>query len=304
MAIAARIAPPPSGQTAHADEAGDLRAIRGYTAPVEGKPHHILRGDFHRHTELSWDRGGEPDGSLEDFYRYMIDAAAMDFGASTDHQGGSWPYWWWYTQKMTDMYLAPGAYVPIFGYERSAQWPFGHRNMFFARRTDARVTPFFLKEGVRAYEFPLGAEGDEPGSGSPDLVKNDLRLLYEEVRAHHGLAIAHTTSTNQGGRWTDNDPALEPVVEIFQGARTSSEQPGGPLVADPAKDPEQMALIGQQPEGMVSVAWAKGYKLGVIASSDHFSTHISYAMVYTADPTRQGSWMRSGGGTPTARRTT
>jgi hypothetical protein len=120
------------------------------------------------------------------------------------------------------------------------------------------------------------------------LVKNDLRLLYEEVRAHHGLAIAHTTSTNQGGRWTDNDPALEPVVEIFQGARTSSEQPGGPLVTDPAKDPEQMTLIGQQPEGMVSVAWAKGYKLGVIASSDHFSTHISYAMVYTADPTRQG----------------
>ena len=26
----------------------------------------------------------------------------------------------------------------------------------------------------------------------------------------------------------------------------------------------------------------------MIASSDHFSTHISYALVYTADPTRQG----------------
>ena len=89
----------------------------------------------------------------------------MDFGASTDHQGGAWPYWWWYTQKMTDMYHVPGAYVPIFGYERSAQYPFAHRNMFFVRRSDARVTPFFLKEGVRQYEFPLGAEGDEPGSG-------------------------------------------------------------------------------------------------------------------------------------------
>jgi len=39
---------------------------------------------------------------------------------------------------------------------------------------------------------------------------------------------------------------------------------------------------------MVSEGWAKGYKLGVIASSDHFSTHISYAMVYTGDSTRQG----------------
>jgi hypothetical protein len=49
-----------------------------------------------------------------------------------------------------------------------------------------------------------------------------------------------------------------------------------------------MKLIGYRPEGMLSVAWAKGYKLGVIASSDHFSTHISYACVYTDDPTRQG----------------
>jgi len=272
----------------HADEPGDLRALRAYTATIGGRPHHILRGDFHRHTELSWDRGGEPDGSLQDFYRYMIDAASMDFGASTDHQGGAWPYWWWYTQKMTDMYHVPGAYVPIFGYERSAQYPFGHRNIFFAKRSDARVTPFFLKEGVRQFEFPLGAEGDEPGSGSPDLVANDSLLLYEEVRAQNGLAIRHTSATNQGGFWNENDPDLEPVVEIFQGARTSSEQPGGPLVTDPKQDTEQIKLIGYRPEGMISVAWAKGYKLGVIASSDHFSTHISYACVYTDDPTRQG----------------
>jgi hypothetical protein len=272
----------------HGDEPGDVKAIRGYTVTIEGRPHRIVRGDFHRHTELSWDRGGEPDGSLQDFYRYMIDAAALDFGASTDHQGGSWPYWWWYTQKMTDMHHVPGAYAAIFGYERSAQYPFGHRNMFFARRGDARVTPFFLKNGVKAFELPVGPEGDEPGTGSPDLVTNDQRLLYEEIRANGALAIAHTSATNQGGRWTDNDPALEPVVEIFQGARTSSEQPGGPLVTDPTKDTEQMQLIGYRPEGMVSAAWAKGYKLGVIASSDHFSTHISFAMVYTTDVSRKG----------------
>jgi hypothetical protein len=38
----------------------------------------------------------------------------------------------------------------------------------------------------------------------------------------------------------------------------------------------------------VTNAWAKGYKLGIIASSDHSSTHISYAMVYTPDRSRQG----------------
>jgi hypothetical protein len=39
---------------------------------------------------------------------------------------------------------------------------------------------------------------------------------------------------------------------------------------------------------MVSSAWSKGYKLGIISSSDHGSTHISYAMVYTDDMTREG----------------
>lgn len=45
---------------------------------------------------------------------------------------------------------------------------------------------------------------------------------------------------------------------------------------------------GTHPAGYTSNAWTKGYKLGVIASSDHFSTHISYAMVYAADSSRQG----------------
>ena len=34
-------------------------------------------------------------------------------------------------------------------------------------------------------------------------------------------------------------------------------------------------------------AWGKGYKIGVIASPDHYSTHISYAMVYTLDTSRE-----------------
>ena len=39
---------------------------------------------------------------------------------------------------------------------------------------------------------------------------------------------------------------------------------------------------------MVSEAWKRGHKLGVIASSDHVSTHISYAMVYSPDASRKG----------------
>jgi hypothetical protein len=35
-----------------------------------------------------------------------------------------------------------------------------------------------------------------------------------------------------------------------------------------------------RPDGMVWTAWSKGLRLGVIASSDHVSTHQSYACLY------------------------
>ena len=272
----------------HENEAADVRAIRAYTAPIDGKPHHIVRGDFHRHTELSWDGGGTADGSLQDFYRYMIDVASMDFGASTDHQGGAWPYWWWYTQKMTDMYHVPGAYAPIFGFERSAIFPNGHRNIFYAKRSESRVVPFFLKEGAEGFNLPLTAQGDEPGVGTGELADNDTKMLYEEIRARNGIAISHTSATRMGTDWRDNDPQLEPVVEIYQGARTNYESLDAPLVAQASKDQVHMDTAGYQPEGMVSNAWAKGYKLGITSSSDHNSTHISYSLVYTDDASRQG----------------
>ncbi len=275
---------PPS----HPNEIADVAAIRAYTADAGGRKARIVRGDFHRHTELSWDGGGAQDGSLQDMYRYMIDAASMDFGASTDHQGGAWPYWWWYTQKMTDMYHVPGAYVPIFGYERSAVFPNGHRNIFFAKRSESRVTPFHMMSGAPAFALGASPMGDEPGVGSGALVANDTKLLYEEIRARRGIAISHTSGTRMGTDWRDNDPDLEPVVEIYQGARTNYEQLGAPYAAEESRDAQHMKQAGYQPEGMVSNAWAKGYKLGIITSSDHGSTHISYAMVYTPETTREG----------------
>lgn len=272
----------------HADETGDLKAIRAYTVRIDGRVNNIVRGDFHRHTELSWDGGGAADGSLLDFYRYMIDAASMDFGGSSDHQGGVWPYWWWFTLKMTDMHHLPGTYVAFYGYERSATFPNGHRNMFFVKRSDAKVTPFHLKAGVNAFALGQSPMGDEPGIGFGDLVENDTKLLYEEIRNRNAIAISHTSGTRMGTDWRDNDPDMEPVVEIFQGARTSYEQLGAPYVATKGRDDQHMNVAGYQPEGMMTNAWGKGYKLGIITSSDHGSTHISYALVYTPSATRQG----------------
>ena len=261
----------------HADEQGDIRRLRSYRTEIDGSACRILRGDFHRHTELSWDEGGNHDGSLQDFYRYMLDAASLDFGASTDHNGGAWPYSWWYSLKMTDMYNVPGAYTAIFGYERSVANPWGHRNVFFARRADVILTPLFAKRGA------------DPGHLANQVVSNHTRLLYEAIRSKNPGHYPHTSGTGvMGTDWADNDPTLEPVVEIFQGATAGYEQEGAPLVGRQPQDAGLLKRAGYNPDGMVSKAWTKGYRLGVIASSDHFSTHISYAFVYTADTSRQG----------------
>ena len=283
---------PASGLTT---EVHDLEVMRGHRTLIDGKEHRLLRGDCHRHTELSWDEGGRLDGSLQDLYRYVIDVASLDFAANTDHQGGAWPYWWWYSVKMADMYHTPGSYTGFYAFERSSSYPNGHRNVFFAKRSEARMIPFFMKQSVDLYKFPLTSEGDEPADEGGLLVANDTQLLYEEVAARHGITIPHTPATGMGTGWRDHHPEVEPVVEIFQGCRKSYEQVGGPYCATEAEAqaagpplPWPAVMHTLRPEGMVVNGWAKGYRLGVICSSDHFSTHISYAMVYTDDPTREG----------------
>ena len=282
----------------HADEPGDVAAIRNYRAEIRGREARIVRGDLHRHTELSWDAGGTIDGSLPEFYRYMLDAASMDFGASTDHQGGAHDYWWWFSQKMTDMHHLPGTYVSLFGFERSVNYPMGHHNVFFAGRS-GEVVPFYLKRWVPGYLLGDQSDrGDQPGVVPPQerdanndvvdprVTANDTLLLFEQVRRMGGVAIAHTSATNMGTDWRFHDPEAAPVVEIFQGDRTSYERDGAPLSARSAASRD--APGGYRPAGFVSNALAKGYTLGTIASSDHYSTHYSYAMVYTSSFTREG----------------
>jgi len=145
-----------------------------------------------------------------------------------------------------------------------------------------------VKQGAAGFQLPRAPIGDEPGIGTGELVENDTKLLYEEIRPRNGISIPHTSATRMGTDWRDNDPDLEPVVEIYQGARTNYESLEAPHVAVPAKDGPHVQQAGYEPAGMVSNAWTKGYKLGIITSSDHGSTHLSYAMVYTDDYTRQG----------------
>ena len=259
----------------HPNEAEDVATIRGYRTFVEGVENRIVRGDFHRHGEFSWDSQGNVDGSLFDFYRYMIDVASMDFGSITDHYGGAtYEYWWWLTEKSCDMYHLPGSYTSFYGYERSVKYPGGHRNVFHTRR------------GVPIISFFLDPSADKPQpavAADDQALVNDTELLHEALRRTGGISIPHTTATNMGTDWRYNDPEVEPVVEIFQGDRTSYETPGGPRALRSAS---QEPIGGFREDGFVWNAYRKGYRIGTIASSDHWSTHISYAMVFTEEPTR------------------
>src|SRR5262249_25827338 len=114
-------------------EAEAVARMRGYRIDTGAKKYQLLRGEFHRHTEIAWDGGA--DGSLEDMFRYAIDAAAMDWIGNGDHDSGAGrEYSWWLIQKYSDAYHVPGRFVPMFTYERSVAYPRGHRNCMFDRR--------------------------------------------------------------------------------------------------------------------------------------------------------------------------
>lgn len=259
----------------HPNEAADVAALRQYRSGA----YRVFKGDLHRHTELSTDGGGRTDGSAIDFFRYMIDAAQNDFGAITDHRGGvEAEYWWWLVQKLTDMYQVPGRYISLFGYERTPHWPNGHKNIIHAARNIPVVNLFFRSDIPEHWSTYAVAPAD--------LVGNDTALLYERVKETNGIAIPHTLATSQGNDWKDTDDRAQPVAEIFQAARASYEHEGAPG-AHKAR-PNVASDTDFNPAGFIWKAWEKGVRIGVIASSDHTSTHLSFAMVYSDDASRNG----------------
>ncbi|MCS7026545.1 MAG: DUF3604 domain-containing protein [Bryobacteraceae bacterium] len=245
------------------EEAAAIQPLRAYRLQTKSGELRILRGEFHRHSEISSDGGN--DGSILDQYRYILDPADMDWVGCCDHDnGGGREYSWWISQKLTDLFHAPGKFIPMFSYERSVPYPEGHRNVVFAQR------------GIRPLPR-LPVSSLEPVTKAPDT-----QMLYRYLRHFQGIAAMHTSSTNMGTDWRDNDPVAEPVVEIYQGDRQNYEMPGAPR-SNSAED----SIGGWRPKGFVSLALEMGYKLGFQASSDHVSTHQSYCNLLVREFSRQ-----------------
>ncbi|MFB3826280.1 MAG: DUF3604 domain-containing protein [Bryobacteraceae bacterium] len=261
----------------HSEEAAQVAAVRAHRLAVGGRSYKIVRGDVHRHTEICMDGG--VDGSLWDAYRYGIDAAGFDYMAVTDHNYGAWldtdepeskntdnEYQWWRTQKSADMFYVPGRFVPLYGYERSINFPLGHRNVLHVRR------------GVFSYRVPKLHISERP-----ELIEKDAQGLWAYLRATDGVGLPHTMGTSMGTDWRLRDDDLEPVAEIYQGDRNSYEEEGQPRAAIPQAWGDGGAGRPPFQKGLIWNALGVGYKMGFIASSDHFSTHISYANLVVPD---------------------
>ena len=230
----------PTGSTAWPD--------RRHTVAAGQKRYQLYWGDLHRHTEISSDGGF--DGTLWDMYRYALDAAELDFIASTDHYYGAdgamgrpenRGYDWWRTQKLADVFHVRERFMPLFGYERTIRWPYGHRNIIN------------LERGTTAFNRTIAS--DQENEDSPRQPE-ELRL-WKALQGQDVISIPHTIAAGGGTNFVYNDPAMEPLLEIYQGCRLSYEASGAPRVNS----------ADRHAAGYAQSALGKGYKIGFIASS-------------------------------------
>ena len=240
---------------------------------VEGRTYTLLLGDCHRHTDV---RGHSAvDGSIEDTYRYALDAARMDFVGPSDHNevlGGRWPdslrdYQWWYAQKLADVYTHAPKFWGIYSYEHSMARPGGHRNVLFLKR-GAPVRPIDRAKGRRA-----------PDNTPPALWEWMRRNVLTQV-GQKTVIVPHTFAAGPIADWNWEPAPFDCLLEIYQGARGSyerwrapdSEKRGGTQIDDPGHFAQD--------------ALAKGHRYGFVSFSDHGSTHNSWAAVWAEEPSR------------------
>jgi hypothetical protein len=216
------------------------------------------------------------NGSPEDCF--AIARSHLDFWALADHAFGegvfshdyrrdrpdhlilnaSWPR----VQELCRAYEAPGGFVPILAYEWT-NFAYGHHNVYYL-----------------SY--------DEPIRMPPTLPE-----LYDCLRDVDALVIPHHTGYPPGlcGKdWDFHDEQLTPFVEIYS-LHGSSEEPGGirPLLTTGS----WMGPGGAG--GSVQEGLARGYKLGIMASSDAHGEHpgaydLGLVAAYADELTRPALW--------------
>jgi len=230
-----------------------------YRTAVGDADYALYWGDLHRHSMISRCTSGD-EPSLEDFYRYSWDVCEYDFWAVTDHAENSTAYQWWCIQKMADLFRVDERFVPLYGFEWTANS--GHQNVIYG--STARGAPIFSSLAER--------------SATPADLWRHLRRYpdFPAITIPH-----HPGSAMVPFDWSYGDPDLMRLVEIFQACRGNYEADGSFRQFADATLPGTFVLDGLR----------RGHRFGLIASSDHgngasyvgaFADRLDRASVFAA----------------------
>ena len=163
------------------------------TADIGGKKYELFFGDMHRHTDISLCYS-PCDGTIEDAYRYAIDAAPFDFLGITDHThdldwGNGLSLIWHRSRKEVNRHALAGTFIPLFSYERS--------------RGDTDHNVFSLSGNIlRPHTYPL-------------------TQFWQEIDTNT-FTVAHQPFNSV--TWNYHDDVHRPLLEIYQGYRNDARE--------------------------------------------------------------------------------
>jgi hypothetical protein len=145
-------------------------------------------GDLHRHTDLSL-CFVPSDGTIDDAYRYAIDAGQLDFLGITDHardisNGDVQSLLWWRSSKEVDRHFLTDRFVPLVAFERSHQ------------DTDHNVVSL-RRDILKPHNYPLPT-------------------FWEQID-RDTFTIPHQPFI--GKVWAYHDEQKRPLAEVYQGFR-------------------------------------------------------------------------------------
>jgi hypothetical protein len=223
---------------------------------ADGKTYQLLWGDLHRHSNVSrCSVGNEPNP--DDLYRYGLDIDMYDFLGLSDHSEYTTDYYWWRQQKVADLFHIPGVFSSLYNSEWSMPFPNGHTNTVFPTRHNVKLN---------------GKQG------ATNTLVGGWEML--ERGGYKAITIPHTPAdAGMGTAWPSYNPKYMRLCEIFQSCRGSYEHDGCP---------RQHAQATNK-QGFYWKALEKGYRLGIICSSDH-GYGAAYACVYATENTRDAVW--------------
>jgi hypothetical protein len=180
----------------------------------------VYWGETHGHSGFA-----EGQGSLDGYYRFGRDEARLDFLCLSEHDLWLDDSEWRMLQEAVRRFKEEGQFIPFLGYEWTvSRSGGGHHNVYFRTPDRKRV----------------------PRQDAPTLPEL-YRGLHRDNDPEDVLIIPHA---HQAGDWTQNDPDLEKLVEMY-------------------------SMHGSF-EWFGNMYLKQGYEIGFVAGSDDHRGHPGY----------------------------